>query len=85
MLTFRRPDGSWQTVETSALDSSRMTATSADGRQYTVTNPVQNDQKPMLSLQLNFDARDGAVVWAMTLHNTSGEPLEVGDFALPLP
>jgi hypothetical protein len=85
VLTFRRPDGPWQTVKTSALGSSRTAALSADGRQYTVTYQVQNDQKPALSLQLHFDVRDGAVVWTMTLHNTSGQPLEVGDLALPLP
>ena len=85
VVTYRHPGGPWLTVETASPKSVRTSVLSADGRQYTVTYQVQNDQKSVLSLQLRFDVRDGAVVWTMTLHNTSGQPLEVGDLALPLP
>jgi hypothetical protein len=85
MLTYRRTGGDWQTIDTSALGTPRTAVRSADGRQYTVTYPIQSDQKPALTLKSTFDVHDGAVLWTTTLHNLTGEALEIGDLALPLP
>ena len=85
VVTCRRFGGPWLTVETASPKSTRTSALSADGRQYTVASQIQDDQGPALSLKMHFDVRDGAVVWTMTLHNTTSLPLEVGDLALPLP
>ena len=84
-LTYRQPGGAWQSAATAELGSVRTAALSADGRQYAVTYSVQDSAGPALSLQINFDVRDRAVLWTMTLHNATDQPLEIGDLALPLP
>jgi hypothetical protein len=85
VLTYRRPGGDWQTINTSALGPTRTAVLSTDGRQYSVLYQIENDRKSALSLECKFDRRDEALLWTTTLHNMAGESLEIGDLALLLP
>lgn len=83
-LTYRTPDGEWRSVSTEDLTEDVETET-LDGGGCEATYHVNTDDGPALELTVRFEVEPDRIDWRVTARNASGEPVEIGDLALPLP
>jgi hypothetical protein len=91
IVRYRRPEGEWETVETTELvEAGRvdfLVRDSSGGAPwgYQGVYRVERGGSPVLELTVDFDLRTDSIHWTIRAENLSGEPLEIGDIALPLP
>jgi hypothetical protein len=79
VVRYRIADGEWRTVETAKLDAARAVSHSAGGQ--TTEYRLGGD----LLLSTSFVPKGNSLHWTIDVHNLTGQPLEIGDLALPLP
>lgn len=75
-LVWRRGNQPWQTFKTAEA-----TALQGSEGAYQATN----DHGQALTVALNLKPQGNVLRWTIALRNTSSEPIEIGDLALPLP
>lgn len=75
-IAWRRPNAPWQRFNTAEASASQ----TSPG-----TYRVQDDRGETLAVTVHLKPRGKFLRWAIGLNNTSSDPIEVGDLALPLP
>ncbi|HEX7469185.1 MAG TPA: DUF5695 domain-containing protein [Verrucomicrobiae bacterium] len=84
-IKYRQGNGGWQSNNTVRLAEAATISSSADGAEYTATYQITNGQSAALVLRINFNIRNQAILWTLNLQNATGQPIEIGDLAVPLP
>jgi hypothetical protein len=75
-ITWRRPNGTWQ-----KFHSAEATASLGSAGTY----HAQDDRGEALDVTVRWEPQGNVLHWTIALRNTSSDPIEVGDLALPLP
>jgi len=75
-IAWRRANGAWQRFNSGDPTMSP----NADG-----TYVVRDDRGEALAVTIRLKPRGNLLRWAVRLLNTSSDPIEIGDLALPLP
>jgi hypothetical protein len=75
-ITWRRPNGPWQ-----SFHSAEAVAPESSAGTYKVTD----DGGEVLVANVHLEPQGRVLRWAISLRNTSSDPIEIGDLALPLP
>jgi hypothetical protein len=75
-IVWRRPNGPWQKFYSSEAASSQIA---------TGNYRAQDDRGEALAITVGLEPQGSILRWTITLRNMSGDPVEVGDLALPLP
>ncbi len=84
VIQFRLPGGDWQSVQTASLTNLAAVVKNPAQTECTTRFVITNASKPALIIQLGFKLEAAALTWTIRLQNASGQPLEIGDLALPL-
>jgi hypothetical protein len=85
IVTYRRPGGQWRTTDSATMSPSRSVTESADPTGSSATYRIGEPGSTLLSLTIAFAVRDDAIDWTIALQSEAGEPVEIGDLAIPLP
>jgi hypothetical protein len=94
-VRYRKSNGKWQDftagksgerldVGVSPADASRRFVSSSIDRYYTFHADF-NDFYADLEVRQSFQLVDEALIWTIRIRNLSGDPIEIGDIALPMP
>jgi hypothetical protein len=75
-IAWRRPNGTWQRFHSAEEPASQ----SSIG-----TYHAQDDRGEALDVTVRLEPHGSLLHWTIALRNTSPDPIEVGDVALPLP
>jgi hypothetical protein len=75
-IAWRRIGGAWQKFRSSEADASQI----AGGMFH-----VEDDHGEALAVTVRLEPQGSILRWAIALANLSGDPIEIGDLALPLP
>ncbi|MGA8938337.1 MAG: DUF5695 domain-containing protein [Acidobacteriaceae bacterium] len=75
-IAWRRANGPWQSFQSAE-------ATGADSSAGTYR--VEDDRGEALVANVHLEPQRRVLRWTITLRNTSSDPIEIGDLALPLP
>lgn len=73
-IAWRRPNGQWQSFHTADVPAS------SPGRFQ-----AHDDRGEALAVNLELKPRGKFLHWTIGLENTSSDPIEIGDLAIPLP
>ncbi|HET7625828.1 MAG TPA: DUF5695 domain-containing protein, partial [Verrucomicrobiae bacterium] len=84
-IRYRKKGGEWKSADSSALKDSGVYSISDDGEKCSATYQITNGDSAALELNIGFSAEKSSVIWTLKLENKTGEPLEIGDFAVSLP
>jgi hypothetical protein len=79
LIKYRQGTDDWHSVNTAALSSS------TDDNEHGAAFQILDGTNAMLAVQSQFIIEERAIIWTLTLRNTTSQPLEIGDLALPLP
>lgn len=82
-LRYRVARNDWQVAETAALRGTVAETTSQ--AEPAVTYDITNGTTRVLRLRVRFLLENNSIRWILDVANLSNEPIEIGDFALPLP
>jgi hypothetical protein len=74
-IAWRRPNGPWEKFHSAEA------AASADSAG---TYQVQDDRSVALTVAVRLEPRNSVLRWTVDLSNSSSDPIEIGDLALPL-
>jgi hypothetical protein len=74
-IAWRRPNGPWQKFHSAEAETSAHSAG---------TYQAQDDHGGALAVAIRLEPQNRVLRWAIELSNTSSDPIEVGDLALPL-
>lgn len=83
-LRFRRGADDWQDLSTAGEAARRTASASADGLQHSLRVAGAADEAAP-EVDIGFTVAEQSIAWRITVRNTTGEPLEIGDLAIPLP
>lgn len=75
-IAWRRIGGTWQKFRSSEADASQIAAG---------TFHAQDDRGDALDIAVHLKPQGNILRWTIALANLSGDPIEIGDLALPLP
>ncbi|HEX4007818.1 MAG TPA: DUF5695 domain-containing protein [Acidobacteriaceae bacterium] len=75
-IAWRRPNGSWHSFQTAEATESQTSMG---------TYRPQDDRGNALEVAVRLKPQGNLLHWTLALRNTSSEPIEIGDLALPLP
>ncbi|MFZ0662260.1 MAG: DUF5695 domain-containing protein [Acidobacteriaceae bacterium] len=75
-ITWRRPNGPWQSFHSAEATASEPSAG---------TYQVEDDRGEALVANVHLEPQGRVLRWTIALRNTSSDPIEIGDLALPLP
>jgi len=86
-LKYRQTGTNWVTARTVNLTgiSSVSYSTNADGTQYKGRYLMTNGLSGALVFESAFSFRQDTIGWTLSFTNLTGQPIELGDLALPLP
>ena len=85
LMRFRRTGGEWLTVQTADLAKPSASSANSDSTGCTTRYFVTSGQATTLVARIEIKIQQQSLLWRLHLQNTSDQPLEVGDLALPLP
>ena len=88
ILNYKPSGGAtWNSVQTAALNgiASVTNFTSPDGTQYTTHYVITNALTGSFVLESVFTFQQDDFLWSLNLTNLAGQPVVIGDLALPLP
>ena len=85
IIRYRDATNDWQSVNTAALDDTRMLSSDPHTGEQVATYRITNGSSPALVVQTGFTLQRDAILWTISLQNAGDHPLEIGDLALPLP
>jgi hypothetical protein len=83
-IKYRSAGGEWKTAETMDAASRVKSALNRDATEYQVANQFTNAGSAALLVEMNYEFKDKAVLWTITLQNRTSKPLEIGDLAVPV-
>jgi hypothetical protein len=75
-IAWRRPNGPWQ-----KFHSAEAAASADSAGMY----QAQDDRSVALTVAVRLEPRNSVLRWTVDLSNSSSDPIEIGDLALPLP
>jgi hypothetical protein len=75
-IAWRRPNSPWQKFRSAEAAASQGAAG---------TYQAQDDRGPALGVAVHLEPQGSVLRWTIDLSNTSSDPIEIGDLALPLP
>jgi Family of unknown function (DUF5695) len=88
IIRYRQTGTNWLTANTSSKSgiASATYTTTPDGTQYLATYTITNGLSggPLIFQSIFVSEQDG-LLWSLNVANASGQPVEIGDLALPLP
>jgi len=85
LFSYRLGEGAWRSASTNQSEDVRQVVSTADTVTVTYENSQQaNGIKDFKVVETYALASDG-LSWSITVTNTSGQSLQLGDFGLPLP
>lgn len=88
-IRYRQTGTNWLTAQTATLSgiasATYFGTTNTDGTEYKARYQITNSLSGTLVFESAFHLRQDAVVWTLNLTNLSGQAVEIGDLACPLP
>jgi len=88
-IRYRQTGANWLTAETATLSGIASAAysgsTNSTGTEFRADYRITNSLSGTLAFESAFHFQQDAIVWTLTLTNLSGQAVEVGDLACPLP
>lgn len=84
ILRYRQGNGAWEELDTGGEAARRTVSAEAGGtEQRTTVAAAPGSEAP--EVDIRFTVEEEAVRWTIGVRNPAGQPLEVGDLAIPLP
>jgi len=85
-LKYRQTGTNWISAQTVAFANSAAFGWNSNSTVYSAHYRLTNGVTPMVALRVELDfANNTAINWNISLTNLTGQSLEVGDLAVPLP
>ncbi len=85
VLRYRRGAGDWQTADTSMLAKEGQLTERVNGDARETRFVVSESGTPVLDVSVGFVVEAEKIRWTIGVANRTAEPLEIGDFSVPLP
>ncbi|MDE1155493.1 MAG: DUF5695 domain-containing protein [Acidobacteriaceae bacterium] len=85
LVQWRRPEGEWQTLDSTQLSAAQVKLQQASHGGCAAEYLAQDQQGKALQVIVRLEPHGSALRWSISLRNLSSQSIEVGDLAVPLP